>query len=113
MRRPRPEFRPCERQATSGRSLFAAGIPPRDRSLELQIVLTTLPSLHSDRCKENGESTVEHDDQKDRLDDRDCRLLPERFRAALDSEAFATCDDADYQRHERRLDHSAPEGVHG
>src|ERR1700730_376540 len=113
MRRRGQEFRPCERQATGGRSRSADGIPPRDRSRELQIVLTTLPSLHSDRCKENGESAVKHNDEKDRLDDRDRRLLSKRFRASFDSQALAACNDADYQRHERRLDHSDLEMRHG
>src|SRR6202035_1086372 len=113
MHRRGQEFRPCERQATGGRSRSADGIPPRDRSRELQIVLTTLPSLHSDRGKENGESAVKHNDEKDRLDDRDRRLLSKRFRASLDSQALAACNDADYQRHERRLDHADLEMRHG
>src|SRR5450432_3230669 len=112
MHRPGQGFHPCERRATDDRSRFAGGSLPRDRGREWQAVLTIGPSSHSDRRKEYGEDAIEHDDQKDRLDHRDGGLLAQGFRAALDPQSLAARNDANHQRHERRLDHSDLEVRH-
>src|SRR6266487_5163551 len=64
-------------------------------------------SSFPDRREEHGEQAVEHDDEKDRFHHRGGGVQAERFRAALDLEALDAGDDADHQRHERRLDHAA------
>src|SRR4051795_492922 len=61
--------------------------------------------------KKHGEEAVEHDDHKDRLHDRGCDMPAEGLRRPLDGEAFDGRDDADHQRHERRLQDTDQERV--
>src|SRR5262249_15248732 len=61
---------------------------------------------HPDRCKKHGKNAVEHDYQKNGFNDRIGGFFAERFGAALHLQTLDAGDDADDQRHERRLDHA-------
>src|SRR5665213_25282 len=86
---------------------------PTTRSRTSITGLCSAMASHSDRGEEDGEHTVEHDHQEDRLDHRGGRLQAERFGAALDPQAFGAGDHADDQCHHRRLDHADLEIAHG
>src|SRR5262245_25426197 len=70
------------------------------------MTLSLFMSLHVDGGEEDGEQAIEHDDKEDGLYDRCRGFAAEGFGAALDREPLRTGDDADDERHERRLDHA-------
>src|ERR1700722_320202 len=91
------------------------GPNPTTRSRILIITWSAGASIrrsHSDRGEEHGEQAVEDDDEEDRFHHRDRRLGAERFGTAFYGEALAAGDDADRERHERRLDHADLEMRH-
>ena len=91
-----------------------AEIPPRDRSREWQIALAD-PSIVTFQSMQRNTANAPSSTMTRKIDltTEIVVCLAEGFRASLDPQTLAACDDADDQRHERRLDHSDLEMRHG